>query len=144
MTRNVSVVLPVISLAILSLFWLRPGITGFAVGAGSVIDADVKVTIGEGVIIPVNSTVEVVLGGGSSTMPFSRFVESSGAPFEIVSGEVPEIGYRGPGYAGNHMYMIPVSHFNLSREVGAGTHLIKVRLLFDDALLSEGEEEVIV
>ncbi len=144
MGRNISLVLPAISIAIVSLFFLRPGITGFVIGPGSMVSADIRVTTAEGVILPKDSIIQVSLGGRYSSMPLSMFIEKSGEPCDLVDGEVPGIGYSGPGYTGNHTYMIPISHFNLSREIGSGTHRIVVKIIHNGTVISEDEEDVIV
>ena len=88
--------------------------------------------------------VSAFSGGEASSMPISLFIERSGGPYELVEGEVPEIGYLGPGYTGNHTYMVPIAHFNLSREIGSGTHRIMVKIIHNCTVISEDEENVIV
>jgi hypothetical protein len=144
MSRNISLVLPVLSLAIISLVFLRPGITGYVVVPGGMVNADVEVSTADGIVIPLDSTIQVSLGERCSSMPISSFIERSGEPFEISRGEVPVIGYIGPGYTGNYTYRMPISHFNLSLEIGPGIHRIWVRIIYNGTVISEDEEEVLV
>jgi hypothetical protein len=77
-------------------------------------------------------------------MPISLFIEKSGGPYDLVEGDVPEIGYSGPGYAGVYTYEVPISQFNLSREIRSGAHRIIVKIIYNGTVISEDEEEVIV
>ncbi len=143
MGEKISFVLPVLSIAILSLFFLRPGITGFVIAPARVLNADIEVTTAEGVILPADSVIEVSVAGKNSSMPISVFIERSGGPYELVRGEVPEIGYSGPGYTGNHTYTVPVADFNLSMEMGRGMHVISVSITRNGTAISGNEREFI-
>lgn len=143
MSEKISLVLPVLSAAIISLIFIRPEITGFVVGAGNVLYADIKVTTADGVILPALSIIEVSLGGEASSMPVSLFIEKSGKPYEFVEGKVPEIDYAGFGYTGNYTYIVPISEFNLSGMVEPGRHVIRVRISYNRTVISESEREIL-
>jgi hypothetical protein len=144
MGAKISLTLPVLSVAILFLVFIRPEITGFVVAPDNVLRADIKVTTADGVILPADSEIEVSIGDLASSMPVSLFIQKSGGHYELVEGEVPELGYRGPGYAGNHTYILPISDFNLSGRVGQGMHIIRVEITYKGTIISENEREVLV
>ena len=144
MVNNVSVVIPVISAALLLMFLIRPEITGLAVVPGGVLQADIEVTTAEGVILPSPSLVEVNVGVEVSSMQIEAFISKSGQPYEIVDGEVPEIGYTGPGYTGNHTYSVPISEFGLGRKVRPGRHALGVKIIYDGVVISRSEREIVV
>ena len=144
MVDNVSVVIPVISAAMLLLVLIRPEITGLAVAPGDVLQAGIQVTTAEGVILPSTSLVEVNVGGEVSSMPIGAFISKSGEPYEIADGEVPEIGYIGPGYTGNYTYTVPISEFGLGRKVQPGRHVLGVKIIYDGVVISRSEREIVV
>ncbi len=144
MGSNLSLVIPAISLAIVALFFMRPGITGFVVAPGGMVSADIKVTTADGVILPEDSIIQISLGERRSSMPISSFIGKSGGQYDLVDGEAPEIGYSGIGYTGNHTYMVPISQFNISREILSGTYRIMVRIIHNGTVISEDVEDVIV
>jgi hypothetical protein len=135
MRKKISIALPVITIAVLFLFLLRPEMTGFVTITGDVPEAKIKVTITEGVFIPENSTVYVITGQEISGMPISVFIEKSSEPHDLVEGQVPEIGYKGLGYTGNHNYIVPISEFNLSDKI-KGENIIEVKILYNGFVLS--------
>jgi len=144
MKEKISVLLPVLTITALLVIFARPQITGFVVGPGSVLSADIKITTAEGVILPADSVVTATLSEESSSMPVSMFVSKSGGAYEFVNGNVPELGYDGWGYTGNHTYIVPLSEFNLTRALPGGEHSIGVKIEYNGYLISSTEERVVV
>ena len=145
--ERVSIILPVLSITLVFVFLARPGITGFAVGqgvAGNSVNAEIRVTTAEGVFLPAGSLIEVGIGEEVSSMPLARFIEISGAPYELAVGGTPEISYSGPGYTGNHTYAVQLSEFKMDRPLGEGLHAIKVRVVYNGTVISQGEKDVLV
>ena len=144
MKEKISILLPVLTITVLFVLFARPQMTGFLVGPESVVSADIKITTAGGVILPADSLVTVTLGEEASSMPISLFIQKSGGTFEFVRGSVPELGYEGWGYTGNHTYIVPLSEFNMTRAVGPGEHSIGVKIEYSGHLISSTEEKVLV
>ena len=138
------ILLPVMSAALIFLIFARPEITGFAVAPAGIVNADIKVTTADGVVIPVDSVVEARIGDEVSSMPVSVFISKSGEPYELSEGHVPEIYYTGPGYTGNHTYIVPISVFNLTRKLNRGVNMLNVKIIYNGLVVSETETEVII
>jgi hypothetical protein len=143
-SSRISILLPVLSTALVLVVLARPEITGLVTAPAKVIDAEIVITTAGGVILPGGAEIHVSLGGESSVMTVSEFIERSGQEGEIAEGEVPEIGYKGTGYTGNHSYAVPLSEFNISRNVGAGTSKISVEITFNGMAFSGAETEIVV
>jgi hypothetical protein len=143
MEQRVFVIIPIISAALLFLVILRPGITGFIVMGSDVVDASIRISTADGVILPKESVVEVSIGDRTASMPVEDFISGSGKAYELIEGDTPELHYSGLGYSGNHTYVLPLSDFNISREIGKGPSVLWVRLYYRDYLISEDREEVL-
>lgn len=141
---KISILLPVLSIVVVALVFMRPEITGMVTAPVNVLRAEIKVTTADGVILPRESVIELNIGNESSGMPISLFIEKSGVAYELAEGEVPEIGYSGLGYTGNHTYTVPISEFNISRRVGIGRSEIRVEITYDGSLVSGARTEVLV
>ena len=120
MSNRISIILPVISIALIYVLLARPEITGFVTAPGNILGAEIKVSTAEGVILPAGSVVKIELGDEASAMPLDIFIDKSGSPYELVRGEVQEIDYTGYGYTGNYSYVVPISEFNLSGNIQKG------------------------
>ena len=144
MDSRLSFVVPAISAAIIALVLMRPEITGFAVSPGGIMQAGIMVATAEGVILPRDSVVTISIDEEEASMPVSAFISKSARPYELVEGEVPEIGYEGLGYTGNHTYMVQLSEFDLARDLQPGTHTLTVKITYKGVVISASEREIVV
>jgi hypothetical protein len=144
MVRNISLLLPALSLAVVLLVSMRPEITGMSVATGGVVEAGVRLKTAEGVVLPAGAEISVSAGGESSSMGASEFIEASGGAYELSDGEAPAIGYSGEGYTGNHTYTVPLSAFGISRRLPEGKHTLRVTVAYGGEVITEAEEEVTV
>ena len=139
MTRKISLLLPVLSLALLWAALSRPEITGLVTGAtGSVRGMDVVLETAEGTLLPEDSVIEVRIGEQSRSMPVKAFISESGGSFELAEGANHEAGYTG-----NHTYLVPAVAFNFSG-LPRGSHAAHVSVLYNGTVLASRERQVLL
>ena len=135
MESRVSLLLPLVSVALLAAFSMGPELTGFAVAGGDGEKAMISVSTAEGVILPPQTNISVASGGCSGSLKLEEFISMTEEYFEIADGFQEELDYRGPGYTGNHTYKLPITaFFNLPcRKYGE----ISVEVSYNGTLISE-------
>jgi len=144
MTSKISLLLPVLSLALLWAALTRPEFTGLVTGAsGNVRGMDVLLETAEGTILPEDSVIEVSIGGQSRSMPVKAFISESGGAFELAEGANPDAGYVGPGYTGNHAYLVPAPAFNFSG-FPRGVHPALVRVHYNGTVMASMERQLLI
>ncbi|MBI2670500.1 hypothetical protein HYX18_00770 [Candidatus Woesearchaeota archaeon] len=136
--------LPILSLIVLfAIFSFNPGITGFAVkDVKERVSGNVVIFTDSNVVIPLNSIVEVSLDEKTSAIALKDFIDKNGSWYETKTGSLPDIGYYGEGYSGNHNYALSLESLNLGAVENKEFHTIKIRVLFNGKIISETTQEV--
>ncbi|NIO20642.1 MAG: hypothetical protein GTN76_07860 [Candidatus Aenigmarchaeota archaeon] len=142
-------ILPIISIILIAVILFRPDITGLVVGAGEPADGikhltgKVRITIYD-TIIPEDSVVTIFLGDQSSSMPIKEFIEKSGGIYEVEYGRIPDIGYEGYGYAGEHFYTLDLSEFDLDLDLEPGEYTLITEVSYENFVISSTAEDIVV
>lgn len=140
-------IVPVISLILAAVVLIRPDVTGLLVGVGDSgfkhLTGKVRITIYD-TIIPEDSVVTVFLGEQSSSMPIKEFIDKAGGAYEIKYGSIPEIGYEGYGYAGEHLYELGLSEFDLNLDLEPGKYTLTTEVSYENFVLSSTSEDIII
>ena len=132
-----------VSVALFNSTSMTGQITGNAVSGPGTIEAQIRVTIGDG-IIPEGSLVVVEIANHTSGMNMTEFIEKSGSPYKYGEGSIPEIGFEGPGYLGPGEYTLDLEDFGLNLVLEPGNYTLSNSIYYDDFLLSYTEETVTI
>jgi len=141
-------ILPIISIILIAVVLFRPDITGLITGTGEPtneikhLTGKVRISVFE--IIPEDSIVTVFLNDQGSGMPIKEFIEKSGGEYELKYGEVPEIGYEGYGYGGEHSYTLELSEFGLDLDLKPGEYTLITEVSYENFVISSTAEDILI
>jgi len=142
-------ILPLISVIIVAVFLVNPGITGLIIGTGGgaeenlmQLSGKVSITISKE-IIPEDAVVTVFLSDQSSAMPIKDFIEKTGKEYEFKYGRISEIGYEGYGY-GKGTYTLDLSDFGLNLMVEPGNYTLTTEISYENFVISSTSQDVVV
>ena len=136
--------LPIVTLIGLVIFaFANPQITGFAVKElNDQVSAKVVIFTDSNVVVPKDSTVEVLLDDKLGVMSLENFIKKNGSWYELKNGGFPSINFYGEGYTGNHNYALDISEFNIGTVENKDVHTLKVRVMYNSKVISETVQEV--
>ena len=148
----ISFALPVISLAIIASFlvFTKPATVGFTVvdanitPLGQTIDADVSLVTHPNELMPETVEIAIILDDRTASMTIKEFIEKTGQEYNYKEGKMEQLDYEGYGYIGNYTYKLPLSAFKLDRDVEPGSHVLKTQIKYNDLILFERENSVVI
>ena len=148
----ISFALPIISLAIIVSFlvFTKPAAVGFTVvnanitPLGQTIEADVTLITNPNELMPETVEIAITLDDRTASMTIKEFIEKTGQEFSYQQGKMEQLSYEGYGYIGNYTYKLPLSAFNINRETKPGNHILKVQIRYNNKILFERENPVII
>ena len=138
-------ILPVVSVLVVFALLMSPDLTGRMVatrGFENQIVATLSISTTESGLIPQDSVVTVYLDNEKSSMPFADFVKKSGKGFIKTEGEIPEIGYEGPGFGGPFTYEVGISEFGIDRTLEPGDYILLMELSYGDYVISQTTQSI--
>lgn len=123
-----------------------PRITGFfIINQQNILNAEIKITAQD--ILPENAVLHIYLERDNQiiekilTTSISNFINQYPAAQRVLEykyGKNSQIGYEGYGYVGSYVFNI----HDLNIDLGAGTYLLKTKIIWQDKTISETEQEV--
>jgi hypothetical protein len=127
-------------------------LTGMVVAAGNggELTARIRISATTDHAIPEGSSIIVTIYGFSSenanikrqsSMPIEEFIMASGHEPSLSEGELPSIGYIGPGYTGSN-YTVDLSLFDIDRRLPIGKYVLKSEVLYKDQTVTKMERVV--
>ena len=148
----ISFALPIISLAIIVSFlvFTKPAAVGFTVvnanitPLGQTIEADVTLITNPNELMPETVEIAITLDDRTASMTIKEFIEKTGQEFSYQQGKMEQLNYEGYGYTGNYTYKLPLSAFNLDRNVKPGSHVLKTQIKYNNLILFERENPVVI
>ena len=148
----ISFALPIISLAIIISFltFTKPAAVGFTVvnanitPLGQTIDADVSLITNPNELMPETVEIAITLDDRTASMTIKEFIEKTGQEFSYQQGKMEQLSYEGYGYTGNYTYKLPLSAFELDRNVKPGSHVLKTQIKYNNLVLFERENPVVI
>ena len=140
------------SLAIIASFlvFTKPATVGFTVvdanitPLGQTIDADVSLITNPNELMPETVEIAITLDDRTASMTIKEFIEKTGQEFSYQQGKMEQLNYEGYGYTGNYTYKLPLSAFNLDRNVKPGSHVLKTQIKYNNLILFERENPVVI
>lgn len=127
--------LPIITVITISIiFIIKPGgITGFVIAPEVQNDytAKIEIRISNTTMVPINSSVEIMLNNQTYTLSIEEFIQKSGNTPKIIYGEIPEINYSGKGYIGD--YSVSISKLGLNTNNSAQP---RIYIIYRDIIIS--------
>ncbi len=136
--------LPILTIiALISVAFLNPNITGFAVkNTQEKVSANVVILTDASVVLPKDALVEVSLDDKKASMSVKDFIEKNGSWYEIKNGAYPLINYYGEGYTGNHVYSLKLDAFNLGLIDNREVHNLSIVIYYKDKIVSQTTRDI--
>ena len=95
-------------------------------------------------LMPETVEIAITLDDRTASMTIKEFIEKTGQEFSYQQGKMEQLSYEGYGYTGNYTYKLPLSAFNLDRNVKPGSHVLKTQIKYNNLVLFERENPVII
>ena len=139
MKSYVAYLLPIVSILIIFGFlFFDPNITGFFVKENKEILPKLNIETKEGMVIPLESEVEVIVGNEKKIISVKEFIEKSKNEYKIEEGELNIIDYNGLGYTGNYKYSLSVDELGFKEEITKGEKII-IKIIYNKNIISQSE-----
>ena len=137
-------VLPIVTLIIvISIISFNPSITGFSIKNSKYqVSGKVVVFTDSSIVIPKSSIVEVSIDNKTKSIGLSDFITKNGSWYEEKTGAYPNISYYGVGYSGIHSYSLDLKEFNFGVFDSKDTYNLRIRVLYNNNVLSETNQEL--
>jgi hypothetical protein len=148
--KMISVLLPSFSIFIVmaALFFLKPTTTGLVIyepnDTSKLVNADVLLKTKSNEVIPPNALVQVKIDDKKAEMLLSEFIKKTGQPYNVSSAEIPDIGFYGPGFTGEHTYNLTLADFKIDRNIGTGEHVFTTSIIYRGKVLYQKENRIMI
>jgi len=152
--KTISFILPITSVLIIALFLIfaKPTTTGLTVletdnaniSEERTLEADVVLKTKEKEILPENTLIVVTINDKSASMNIKDFIFLCDKEYDYEFGRLESIDYEGYGFTGNHTYKLGISNFDLDLKIILGTHSLTTKIVFEDKILYENIESIII
>ena len=149
-SKIISIALPIVSVIIViaAMYLIRPRMTGYIImdddSGEQLVNVDITLQTKEGEVIPPDGKVQVFIDDRKAEMSIVQFIQTSGEEYEIDDGEMPEFGFYGKGFTGDHEYSVNIDKFDIDTTIGKGEHIFITRIVYREYKLYERQYRIMI
>ncbi len=146
----ISILVPTFSILIFlgAYFFLEPATTGLVVfepnQSNRLVNANVILKTKSSEVIPPSAIIQIEINNKKAHMSIADFIKRTGREYTVDYGELPEFGFYGNGFTGDHTYNLTLADFSIDRNIGKGEHKFITKIIYLNKILYQKENNIMI